>query len=94
VISGGSSNVGPSRLHGARGDEPLTAMETPARFTLSRERASGPGAERCPGYVRLARAMAAGERYEPGFAHAVTRHGLIAAIERSSARGVPSASSG
>src|SRR5712691_181400 len=32
VISGGSSNVGPNQLHGARGDEPLTAMEPPERF--------------------------------------------------------------
>src|SRR5919202_750815 len=34
VISGGSLNVGPNQLHGARGDEPLTAMEIPERFTL------------------------------------------------------------
>ncbi len=88
VISGGSSNVGPSRLHGARGDEPLTAMDTPERFTLVPESVpAGPARNVAQGYVRLARAMASGERYEPGFAHAVTRHALIAAIERSSAEG-------
>jgi hypothetical protein len=31
--------------------------------------------------------MAAGDRFEPDFAHAVTRHALIAAIERSAAEG-------
>jgi len=40
-----------------------------------------------PAYIRLARAMAAGERFERDFAHAVTRHELIAAIERSIAEG-------
>jgi predicted dehydrogenase len=88
VISGGSSNIGPSLLHGARGDEPLTAMETPERFTLVPESTpAGPARNVAQGYVRLARAMAAGERYEPDFAHAVARHALIAAIERSSNEG-------
>jgi predicted dehydrogenase len=88
VISGGSSNIGPSLLHGARGDEPLTAMETPERFTLVPESTpAGPARNVAQGYVRLARAMATGERYEPDFAHAVARHALIAAIERSSTEG-------
>src|SRR5919202_1565576 len=34
VLSGGSWNIGPNQVHGARGDEPLTAMEIPERFTL------------------------------------------------------------
>ena len=86
VISGGSSNIGPSQLHGARGDEPLTAMEIPERFTLVPEGTpAGPARNVAQAYTRLARAMAAGERFEPDFAHAVTRHALIAAIERSAA---------
>jgi predicted dehydrogenase len=86
VISGGSSNIGPNELQGARGDEPLTAMEIPERFTLVPESTpAGPARNVAQAYARLARAMAAGERFEPDFAHAVTRHALIAAIERSSA---------
>jgi predicted dehydrogenase len=88
MISGGSSNVGPSQLHGARGDEPLTAMEPPERFTLVPESMpGGPARNVAQAYTRLARAMAAGERFEPDFAHAVTRHALISAIERSAAEG-------
>src|SRR5262249_26286995 len=34
AISGGSLNGGPSQLRGARGKEPLAALEPPARFTL------------------------------------------------------------
>lgn len=88
VISGGSANVGPSQLHGARGDEPLSAMEIPARFTLAPEGTpAGPARNVAQGYVRFARALAAGEAYHPDFDHAVKRHALIAAIERSSAEG-------
>ena len=88
VISGGSPNVGPSQLHGTRGDEPLTAMEAPERFTLvPAGTPAGPARNVAQEYVRLARAMAGGERFEPDFDHAVKRHELIAAIERSSAEG-------
>ncbi|MDP8925141.1 MAG: Gfo/Idh/MocA family oxidoreductase [Chloroflexota bacterium] len=88
VISGGSVNIGPSQLHGARGDEPLTAMEVPERFALVPESTpAGPARNVAQAYTRLARAMAAGERFEPDFAHAVTRHALIAAIERSATEG-------
>jgi predicted dehydrogenase len=86
VISGGSLNGGPNRLHGARGKEELMALEPPERFTLVPDRVPA-GAPRNVGqaYVRLAAAIAAGEPFEPDFAHAVKRHTLIEAIERSSA---------
>jgi predicted dehydrogenase len=88
VISGGSSNVGPSVLHGARGNEPLTEMAIPERFTLAPAGTpNGPARNVAQGYARLAKAMASGERYEPDFAHAVKQHALIEAIERSSAEG-------
>jgi predicted dehydrogenase len=88
VIAGGSSNIGPNQLHGARGDEPLTTMEIPERFTLVPEGTpAGPPRNVAQAYARLARAMAAGDRFQPDFAHAVTRHALIAAIERSAAEG-------
>jgi predicted dehydrogenase len=88
VISGGSANTGPSQLQGARGDEPLTAMEIPERFTLVPASVpAGPARNVAQAYARLARSMAGGEPFGPDFAHAVTRHALIAAIERSSAEG-------
>ena len=86
VISGGSSNSGPNQLFGARGKEPLTAMEPPERFTLVPD-GTPAGAPRnvAQAYARLAAAASAGEHFEPDFAHAVKRHTLIEAIERSSA---------
>jgi predicted dehydrogenase len=88
VIAGGSPNIGPSQLLAARGDEPLTALTVPARFTLVPEGTpTGPPRNVAQAYARLAHAVAAGERFDPDFAHAVTRHALIAAIERSSAEG-------
>jgi predicted dehydrogenase len=38
-------------------------------------------------YVRLAAAISSDQPFEPDFAHAVKRHALIEAIERSSAQG-------
>jgi predicted dehydrogenase len=88
VIAGGTPNIGPSQLHAARGDEPLIALEIPGRFTLVPEGTpAGPPRNVAQAYARLARAMAAAERFEPDFAHAVTRHALLAAIERSAAEG-------
>ena len=86
VISGGSLNSGPSRLFGARGKEPLTPLEPPERFTLVPDSVPA-GASRnvAQAYARLAAAIAAGEPFAPDFAHAVRRHALIAAMERSSA---------
>jgi predicted dehydrogenase len=88
VISGGSSNIGPNRLQGSRGDEPLTVLEIPERFTLAPESVpAGPPRNVAQAYARLARSMATGESFGTDFAHAVTRHALIAAIERSAAEG-------
>lgn len=88
VLSGGTSNIGPTQIQGARGDEPLAPMEIPARFTLIPDSTpAGPARNVAQGYARIAQAIASGERYAPDFEHAVKRHSLIAAIERSSAEG-------
>ena len=88
VISGGSSNAGPNQLQGARGADRLAPLEPPARFTLVPE-STPAGAPRnvAQAYARLAHAMSTGERFEPDFAHAVCRHALIDAVERSAAEG-------
>jgi predicted dehydrogenase len=86
AISGGALNTGPSQLSGARGKEQLAPMEPPARFRLA-PAGTPEGSPRnvAQAYARLGAAMAAGEPYHPDFAHAVRRHTLIEAIERSSA---------
>jgi predicted dehydrogenase len=88
VISDGTSNIGPNQLRGAQGKEPLTQLDPPARFTLVPDSVpAGPPRNVAQEYTRFAAAVAAGERYDPDFAHAVKRHTLIEAIERSSAEG-------
>ncbi|HEX8967081.1 MAG TPA: Gfo/Idh/MocA family oxidoreductase [Chloroflexota bacterium] len=89
VISGGSLNGGPNRLQGSRGTEALTPMEAPERYTLvPASTPTGSPRNVAQAYVRFASARASGETYQPDFAHAVARHRLIAAIERSAADGV------
>ena len=88
VITGGSANNGPNHLHGARGKEPLAAMAAPARFMLVPEGTpTGPPRNVAQAYARLAHAVATDAPYAPDFAHAVKRHRLIEALERSSAEG-------
>jgi predicted dehydrogenase len=88
IITGGSANTGPNFLQGARGREPLAAMEPPARFLLAPPGTpAGPPRNVAQAYARLAGALTAEAPFEPDFAHAVKRHKLIAAIERSSAEG-------
>jgi predicted dehydrogenase len=86
VISGGSVNSGPNHLQAALGREPLRAMDTPARYTLVPEATpSGSPRNVAQAYVRLAAALSDQTKFEPDFDHAITRHKLIGAIERSSA---------
>lgn len=88
VISGGSLNSGPNRLQGARGTDPLASLEPPERFTLVPDRVpAGPPRNVAQAYARLAAAIAADDPFDPDFAHAVKRHALIEAIERSAAEG-------
>jgi predicted dehydrogenase len=88
VISGGSLNLGPNHLHGARGGEALAAMEPPERFRLAPAAVpAGPPLNVAQAYVRLAAALKAGARFEPDFAHALRRHRLLEAIEQSAAEG-------
>ena len=88
VIAGGTLNSGPNELSGARGKDPLAKLEPPAEFRTAREDLPA-GAPRNVGsaYERLAAAFAGGQPFQPDFDHAVQRHRLIAAIERSAAEG-------
>lgn len=86
VLSGGALNTGPTQLAGARGKDALAPIEPPAGL-----RAVGEGLPEGPprnvgqAYARFAAALAAGELFHPDFDHAVRRHTLIEAIERSAA---------
>jgi predicted dehydrogenase len=89
AISAGSSlNQGPNKLSGAQGKEPLAPMDVPERFVLApKETPAGPPRNVAQAYARLALAIRSGQPFSPDFAHAVKRHKLIAAIERSAAQG-------
>jgi predicted dehydrogenase len=88
TIGGGSANAGPNQLYGARGKEPLAAMEIPERFTLvPNSTPAGPPRNVAQAYARLAGALTADDQFEPDFKHALKRHKLIEAMERSSAEG-------
>jgi predicted dehydrogenase len=88
VISGGSSNNGPNHLQGAQRGEPLASLEVPAHFTLVPETIpQGPARNVGQAYARLADPLRGHGQFTPDFAHAVKRHLLIDAIERSSAEG-------
>jgi predicted dehydrogenase len=88
TISSGSPNVGPNRLMGARGTDKLEPLEPPEQLLLiSKDTPMGPARNVGQEYQRFASALAAGQPYAPDFAHAVKRHKLIEAIERSSAEG-------
>jgi predicted dehydrogenase len=79
---------GPNQLYLARGNAAFSAIETPARFTLApADVPAGPPRNVAQAYARLAKAIANGEPFEPGFAHAVKVHKLIRALEQSSESG-------
>jgi len=84
VMTSGSFNQGPARVVGSRSKDPLEPLDTPRRFTLVPEGApTGSPFNVAQAYVRFAQ----DEQFEPDFGHAVTRHALIDAIERSDAEG-------
>jgi predicted dehydrogenase len=86
VVSGGTLNSGPSQLVGARGKDALAALEPPAKLKLVPDAVpEGPPRNVAGAYARFAAALSAGESFHPDFDHAVRRHTLIEAIERSSA---------
>jgi predicted dehydrogenase len=86
VLTSGSFNQGPSKLFGARGKEPLEPMDAPNRFRLVPDGVpSGAPFNVAQAYVRFAEAFRQSQPSTPDFQHAVRRHALIDAIERSDA---------
>ncbi|MGD9890172.1 MAG: Gfo/Idh/MocA family protein [Dehalococcoidia bacterium] len=88
IATGGSANIGPSRLYGATGKEPVAELPVPERFVLVPEDTPpGPPRNVAQAYARLADAYNAGSGFDPDFDLAVTRHRLLDAFERSSNEG-------
>lgn len=88
VLTCGSLNQGPTRIVGARGKDPLEPMDAPTRFRLVPDQApTGSPFNVAQAYVRYAASAGQSQAYQPDFDHAVTRHALIEAIERSAAEG-------
>ena len=88
VLTSKSVNTAPSQLQFAIGNEKLVAMATPDRYQLiPADMAAGPGRNVAQAYARFAGAMQTGTADTPDFDHAVVRHALIDAMERSHKEG-------
>lgn len=88
VLTSSSVNVAATHLHRAIGSGPLTALTPPDKYTLiPADLAAGPARNVAQAYARLGSAMLTGSEGPPDFDHAVVRHRLIDAMERSSDAG-------
>lgn len=88
VQSAGALSTGPNRLYVGKGKEAVAEVQPPVEYVPTPEGTpAGPPRNVAGGYARLADVFASGERFEPDFDLAVTRHRLIDAIERSAATG-------
>jgi predicted dehydrogenase len=83
----GSAQLSELTLHGGRGDESgLTVMAIPDEYRTAPTVLAGPAVTLAEAYARFAEGPTAADPI-PDFDHAVLRHKLIAAIERSAATG-------
>jgi predicted dehydrogenase len=88
VLTAAALNQGATRIVGSRGKDPLEPLDPPRRFRLvPDETPGGSPFNVAQAYVRYAASASQGQAYQPDFDHAVTRHALIEAIERSDAEG-------
>ncbi|MGE0228141.1 MAG: Gfo/Idh/MocA family protein [Dehalococcoidia bacterium] len=88
LVSGGALSTGPNQIFAALRDADLTALPVPDEYTLVPEGTpAGPPRNVAQGYARLAEVWEGDVPFKPDFEHALTRHRLLDAIERSSAEG-------
>lgn len=88
VLHSKSVNIGPSQLHMAIGNHDMAAMTPPDSYRLiPADMAAGPGNNVAQAYARFADALQSGAAGSPDFEHAVMRHALIDAMERSHEEG-------
>jgi predicted dehydrogenase len=88
VLTSNSVNIGPSKLFRGIGGDELTELSPPESYRLiPQSMSAGPGRNVAQAYARLAEAIHSDKPNSPDFEHAVTRHRLIDAMERSSNEG-------
>jgi predicted dehydrogenase len=88
VRTDGSLNIGPTQVLAGRGKEPMAPLPIPAKYRVVPE--GTPGGQPynvAQAYARAADALRGAGSFDVDFDLAVRRHGLIDAIERSSATG-------
>ncbi len=84
----GSTSIGPARLYRARAGGSLEEVSAPIEYHPAPEGTPpGPPRNVANAYARLADAFRDGAPFDPDFDHALRRHRLLAAIERSSEEG-------
>jgi predicted dehydrogenase len=88
MASPGALSTGPNRLFGARGRGTAEELTVPDEYTVVPEGTPTGGARNvAQAYVGIADALDGAASSVPSFDDAVTRHRLIAAIERAAAEG-------
>ena len=88
VLTSKSVNTAPSQLHLAIGNDKMAEIPTPDSYRLiPTDMAAGPGRNVAQAYARFASALRTGTADTPDFNHAVVRHALIDAMERSHKEG-------
>ena len=88
VLTSKSVNIGPSQLQLGIGKGEMKAIVSPASYRLApADMPQSPAVNVAQAYSRYAAAMGAGAAPAPDFDHAVVRHALIDALERSHAEG-------
>ncbi len=84
VLTSKSVNIGPSQLHMALGNESMAEITPPDSYRLiPADMAAGPGRNVGQAYARFTSALQSGASDAPDFNHAIVRHALIDAMERS-----------
>jgi predicted dehydrogenase len=88
VLTSKSVNTAPSQLHLAIGNDKMAEITPPDSYRLiPADMAAGPGRNVAQAYARFASALRTGTAETPDFDHAVVRHALIDAMERSHKEG-------
>ena len=88
MLTSKSVNTAPSQLHFAIGKDQMAEITPPDSYQLiPADMAAGPGRNVAQAYARFASAMQSGTAGTPDFEHAVVRHALIDAMERSHKEG-------
>jgi len=88
VLTSKSVNIGPSQLQLGIGKGEMKPIASPTSYRLApADMPQSPAVNVAQAYARYAAAMGASATPAPDFDHAVVRHALINALERSHAEG-------